>query len=319
MSWDTIFKSGTHTSANGQTRTWSDADLDALAANTGQNAPIVIRHPKDQDKAVEFGKIARLRRFGDKLMAQYRDVPEILSMAVKEGLNLAKSVSIDPVKMEIRHIGLLGVGQAPAVEGLGPANFTATGGADDLLTYVINQINFEKMSAIADTDQGETAKETNVDPKDKEIQALKDEIKTLKADNETQAVQEKLNHALDELKTEKAAHEESKQEFEAYKKDRAEQAMETRVDALAQSGRIKPSEKSKVLAFAKALPDGEAVMEFCAPDGSKSSVTPREGYLRDLEALPADKDGLLSEFARAGHAGPGQDARGEFKNINDFC
>ncbi|WP_156968146.1 hypothetical protein [Desulfobacter vibrioformis] len=307
--WDLIFKAGTHTSSNGQTRDWTAKDLDALAANTGGNAPIVIRHPQKHAQAFEFGKIASLKRFGDELRAQYRDVPEILSMAVKEGLNLAKSVSIDPVKMVIRHVGLLGAGQEPAVEGLGPVNFEADDGSGEgetLLTYMINQINFEK--------------EGTMDPKDKEIQGLKDKVKALEAGNETKALQGKAGQAQADLKKEQDAHEATKQEFEKFKQDQADKALEARVDALAESGRIKPAEKAKVLSFAKAMADADATMEFCAPDGKKETVTPRENYLRDLEALDPDKDGLLNEFAKPDHAGPahGND-QDVFKDINNYA
>ncbi|WP_321495624.1 hypothetical protein [uncultured Desulfobacter sp.] len=304
--WDTIFKAGTHTSSNGQIRDWTTGDLDRLVTNTGEDAPIVIRHPKDQAQAVEFGKIARLRRFGTLLQAQYRDVPEILNAAVKEGLRLAKSVSIDPAKMIIRHVGLLGAGQDPAVDGLGPANFTAENGDDSLVTYTINQINFEK--------------EDPMDPKDKEIQELKDKVKALETGNEAKALQDSLNHAKSDLETEKTAHEATKQEFETYKKDQADKALSARVDALAETGRILPADKAKTLAFAKAMGDGEATMEFSAPDGTKENITPRENYLRDLEARDPDNAGLLSEFAKPGTAGgTGAVDHDVFKDINSFA
>jgi len=57
-------------------------------------------------------------------VAKYADVPEVLKKAVKEGLKLGKSVSIDPVKMTLKHLGLLGAGQNPAVAGLGGVNFS---------------------------------------------------------------------------------------------------------------------------------------------------------------------------------------------------
>lgn len=311
--WDLVFKAGTHTSSNGQTRTWTREDLDRLVTNTVEDPSIVIRHPKNQDQAVEFGKIARLRRFGDALQAQYRDVPEVLSVAAEEGLILAKSVSIDPVKMIVRHVGLLGAGQEPAIQGLGPANFSADNAGQPLLTYMINQINFEK--------------EGRVDPKDKKIQELENEIKTLTdkikalaAGDKAKAAQEELNHARAKLKTEEQAHEDTRQEFEKYKKDQADKALEARVDALAATGRIKPAKKEKTLSYAKAMADTDATMEFSAPDGTKTAVTPRENYLRDLEALDPDKDGLLSEFAKPGGAGGAGDGDPDvFKDINNYA
>lgn len=305
MSWDTIFRTGTHTSSNGATRSWTEGELDLLVKNTGDDAPIVIRHPRDQAKAVNFGKIARLRRIGGLLQAQYADVPEILSTAVKEGLKLAKSVSIDPAKMIVRHVGLLGAGQDPAVEGLGSANFTVENGDDSLVTYTINQINFEK--------------EDPMDPKDKEIQELKDKLKALETGKETDKRQAELDEANLALKTEKDAHEKTRQEYEKYKAGQVEKDLQTRVDALAESGRILPAEKDKVIGFAKAMADDKATMDFTAPDGKKETVTPRENYLRDLEARQPDSSGLLSEFAKRSPAGGGAYPGEDFKDINNFA
>lgn len=305
--WDSVFKVGTWTSMTGTTRNWTPEELDQLVANTDKDVPIVIKHPSDQSKAFNFGKIACFRRDGEFLQAQYQDVPEILSMAVKEGLKLGKSISIDREKMKIRHLGLLGAGQDPAVSGLGPANFSSTGDGEGetLLTYMFNQTNFEK--------------EEPVDPKDQKIKELEDKIKSLEAGKQTEKLEADLEHAKKELKTEQAAHDKTKQEFAAYKETQAEDALKARVDALAESGRIKAAEKEKVMAYAKAMANDEASMEFSAPDGKKETVTPRENYLRDLEARDPDKDQLLSEFATHGDHGKAPDAGDDFKGINNFA
>lgn len=305
--WDPIFKTGTHTSSTGVTRKWSAADLDALIKNTGTDVPIVIHHPADQGKAHNFGKIAGLKRVGGELLAQYADVPEILSTAVKEGLRLAKSVSIDPSAMKIRHVGLLGAGQPPAVVGLGAASFAAGDddhGDDVSLTYMFNH----------------TKKEPAVDPKDLKIKELESQLEAIKADKASEQIKEELAHAEDELKKEKEAHKATKAEFSKYKEELEDKALTSRVDALAESGRIRPAEKDNTLAFARALPDGDKTMEFAAADGKKESVSPRELYLKDMEARSADQDGLLNEFARADHAGRGPgDADDVFKDINSFA
>ena len=307
--WDSIFAAGIQTSSTGKTRNWTEAELDQLVANTGDDSPIVIRHPQDQSKSFNFGKIARLRRAGGILQAQYRDVPEILRIAVKEGLSLAKSVSIDPVKMKIRHVGLLGAGQDPAVEGLGAVSFSADhesgNEGEALLTYLMTQTNFEK--------------EDIVDPKDKKIQELESKIKNLEAGKETEKLQGELDAANHALKTEKDAHDATKAEFAQFKQEQKDQDLQDRVDALADSGRILPAEKEKVLSFAKAMATDEATMEFTAPDGKKETVTPRENYLRDLEARDQDSAGLLSEFAKPDNAGPGADTGEDFKDINDYA
>lgn len=302
--WDPIFKAGTHTSSDGRTRTWTRDDLDKLVANTGDEAPIVIRHPKDQDKAAKFGKIAALKRFDDVLKAQYGDVSEMLSTAVSEGLKLGKSVSIDPDTMKIRHVGLLGADQPPAVDGLGAASFTAFAAADDSnLTYTFNQ----------------TKEEPGMDPKDKKIEELEKKIKELEAKLAGNEAEKKLEHAEKALKDEKDAHKKTKDEFSAYKQTQADEALEGRVNALADSGRIHPNEKDKVLAFAKALPGEEATMTFSAADGKTEQVTPRENYLRDFEARNPDQDGLLSEFANGEGAGKGRGETLDLSEVNNYA
>lgn len=303
--WDPVFRTGTHISSTGVSRTWTEKELDLLIENFEANTPIVIRHPEDQTKALNFGKIARLKRVGEFLLAQYAEVPEILKMVVKQGLNLAKSVSIDPAKMKIRHIGLLGAGQPPAVEGLGPASFEQETDKDGKSHLIYTQINFEK--------------ETTVDPKDKKIQELEDEIKMLKAGKETEKLQGDLDHAGKALEKEKAAHAATRAEHEKFKQGQDEKALSDRVDRLAESGRIRPAEKTKVLAYAKAMDGETATMEFSAADGKKETVSPRENYLRDLEAQKPDAHGLLAEFAKPA-AGNGNQATGldVFKDINNF-
>lgn len=336
MTWDPIFKAGTHTSSRGQTRNWSLDDLDALAKNTDIEPPVVIHHPEDQDKAVHFGKIARLKRVGDQLVAQYRGVPQILSQAVSEGLRLAKSVSIDPATMKIRHVGLLGADQPPAVAGLGPVSFalgTGTGSdgvpmtantdeGEPLLTYFFNQQPEHDpiQAAGADPDTDDPGKEGTVDPKDQKIKDLEEKIKTLEADKTVEILKSDLSHAKEALAKAKADHDAVKEEFAKYKQDQEEEKLQKRVIALAESGRIKPADKAKVLGYAKAMSaDKESTMEFTAPDGTKEQITPGEQYLRDLEALPENKDGLLSEFASQGRAGKPEENDDWNQNINDFA
>jgi len=65
MTWDTIFKAGTHTSSSGIRRTWDTKDLDSLVDNFSGNVPVLMLHPEDQEKAASFGKIAELKRIED--------------------------------------------------------------------------------------------------------------------------------------------------------------------------------------------------------------------------------------------------------------
>ncbi len=304
MQWDTIFAAGTHTDSSGQTNTWTRGDLNALVENTPPDVPVVIGHPDNDRDASHFAKIARLRRLGDKLQAKYRDIPKTLKKAVSEGLRLGKSVSIDRRKMALRHLGLLGADQPPAVDGLGPAHFTASD--EELLTYSFGQQKGQEQSTSKD-------KEVRME-KDKKIAELVEQIAKLKADLETLKAESDK-----QLAEAKEAHEATKEEFAAYKGDLEAKALDARVDALVNSGRIMPHERKKITVFAKALPASGEVVEFEAQDGTREKVSPREMFLRDFESRPADKDGLLSEFARDGEKQGQEEDSSWTKDVNNYA
>ncbi len=121
--WDTIFKAGTHTNSKGQTREFTVGDLHKIAGTTGE-IPLVVQHPKNIAESETFGSVSRLRVLGDKLQAQYKDVPASLLALARDGLKLNKSIALDPLSMQLMHVGLLGYGQPPAVAGLGPVCFS---------------------------------------------------------------------------------------------------------------------------------------------------------------------------------------------------
>ena len=121
--WDTIFKAGRHTDSQGREREYTVADLHRIAASRGE-IPLVVHHPENIAGAKSFGRASQLRVEGDKLQAQYENVPDELLAAVREGLHLNKSIALDPSTLQLMHVGLLGNGQEPAVEGLGPVCFS---------------------------------------------------------------------------------------------------------------------------------------------------------------------------------------------------
>lgn len=115
-----IFKAGTHTDSSGNTRTWTEQDLDLIAQKyqeqlkEGHQAPVVIGHPKDNHPA--FGWIEEIRRVGDKLVAKISPTVNEFVEAVKKGLFKNVSISLYP-DYRVRHLGFLGA-VPPAVKGL---------------------------------------------------------------------------------------------------------------------------------------------------------------------------------------------------------
>ena len=118
-----IFKTGTHTSDKGVTKTYTQDDLNFIASSylpSEHEAPIVIGHPVDNSPA--FGWIESLKVVGDKLMAKAKDVVPEFKEALQKKLYKKRSVSLD-ADGKLRHVGFLG-GAAPAVKGLADIKFS---------------------------------------------------------------------------------------------------------------------------------------------------------------------------------------------------
>jgi len=129
------FRSGTWTDSAGNTKAWSDTDLDTIASRYNESigkgereAPVVVGHPKDNSPA--YGWVESARRAGDRLMLKLKDVQDGFVTALKEGLYKKRSISLFP-DMNIRHLGFLG-GAQPAVPGLADVQFEA---ADNSVSF----------------------------------------------------------------------------------------------------------------------------------------------------------------------------------------
>ena len=117
-----IFRTGTHTSLNGQTKDFSETDLDTIASSYDpqqHEAPIVIGHP--ETNAPAYGWIEKIKRVGDRLIAFPRQVSSEFSELVKTGAFKKRSISITP-DLQLNHVGFLGAA-APAVKGLKDVEF----------------------------------------------------------------------------------------------------------------------------------------------------------------------------------------------------
>lgn len=119
-----VFRSGTHTSSTGETRTWTDAELDQMVANHSaeQAAPAVLGHPKDDDPAL--GWIEQLKRVGNTLLAKFKDVDPTFAEAVRARRFPNRSIKVLATDkgFAIGHVGFLGAA-LPAVKGLKPISF----------------------------------------------------------------------------------------------------------------------------------------------------------------------------------------------------
>ena len=122
MKWIEIFKTGTWTSSQGKTKTWTEKDLDAIVAkfNPEQKPPVTVGHPEN-DRAPAYGWMTALKREGEKLLAQFKFVDEFLEL-LKKGIYKNRSIGLRDGAID--HVAFLG-GVAPAVKGLEEIEFSA--------------------------------------------------------------------------------------------------------------------------------------------------------------------------------------------------
>lgn len=120
--WLEIFKTGTHTSSNGETQDFTEERLDEIAnlynaqceKSRESLAPVVKGHPKTDEPAL--GWVERLVRRGKVLVAKLKDLSEDLVDDIKHGRFKHVSISLYPNNL-LRHLGFLGAAQ-PAVKDL---------------------------------------------------------------------------------------------------------------------------------------------------------------------------------------------------------
>ena len=118
---------------------------------------------------------------------------------------------------------------------------------------------------VTDFSESDEAEPETVDMK--ELEQLKQQVATLEADKT-------------KLESEKAALEGKVASFEEGESKRNHAALVARVDALVTSGKIKPADKGRVLAFAERL--GDQTVDFGEGDDEKN-LNAQDAYLKQFE------------------------------------
>ena len=125
--WIAIFKTGTHTDSNGNTKEWTEKELDHIVSSYDpqkHESPVVIGHPKDNAPA--YGWVESLKREGEMLYMKMKDVVPAFADMVLQKMFKKRSISLYP-DGTLRHVGWLGAAQ-PAVKGLPDFAFGDKGG-----------------------------------------------------------------------------------------------------------------------------------------------------------------------------------------------
>src|SRR3990172_5612767 len=105
--WISIFRTGMHTDMAGNTKEWTEQDLDAIVARydpAEHAAPEVIGHPEHNSPA--WGWVEALKRDGQLLYMKVKErAPEFAGM-LKKGLFKKRSIALYP-DLTLRHVGWL--------------------------------------------------------------------------------------------------------------------------------------------------------------------------------------------------------------------
>ena len=284
-----IARTGTFQAKNGHYYTLTSNALDAIAAGydpARQEAPLVFGHPKDNEPA--YGWVKRLFRNGEKLFAQFSQVPDNIRSAVRNGHYKYVSMALHPDGKRLRHVGLLGA-VAPAIDGLGPVEMS---GSDE---FTINFAAADLETEARPLRDGPEAADQGVGmgpEEQKRLGALEEQLKSLsaqvdaltaakeKAEAEAREAKEKAEKLEGEKRQAEQGAEEVKAEFSAYRGRQEKQARAARLDKLVADGKLTPGEKTAALAQAEALALIPREMEF----SSGEKLLPEEQFWRSLEA-----------------------------------
>lgn len=104
-------------------------------------APVVMGHPKDDDSAPSFGRLADARVDGNKLFVKIEGLADEAKDGVRKHRILNRSMAFwhpnhpsnpTPGKLSFRHLGLLG-GSLPAIPNMAPLRFSADDETGELI------------------------------------------------------------------------------------------------------------------------------------------------------------------------------------------
>lgn len=143
--WVEVFRTGKHTDSGGNTREWTEQDLETIVSKYDPDrheAPAVIGHPKDNAPA--FAWVEGLKSEAGSLWAKFKQVVPEFSEAVEQGLYKKRSIALYP-DLSLRHVGFLGA-QPPAIKGLKDIAFAS---GDELVTIEFSEAESKENDAEA--------------------------------------------------------------------------------------------------------------------------------------------------------------------------
>jgi hypothetical protein len=297
--WLEIFKTGTHTSGNGITKEYKDDDLAHIVKTYNEQkdheAPLVLGHPTNDQPA--YGWAKELKMAGSKLLAYVDQVSGDIVDAVKRGEYKKVSIALYPDGL-LRHIGLLGA-VPPAVKGLAPVQF-AEGEEFEEYIWVNDETRMPTVARIFSSLRDLLIEKFSLDVADKAIN--KDDVEYLQRPSESTPL---LVGNDNKIATNYEEH--TKQEEEDM------EALKAKIEALEGVVAAQATQFSELMngftklqefvtnaneASAKKAEEDAARAKETAFEASKTAfVAFCETLAKDGKILPAEKEGLVDEYA----------------------
>lgn len=294
-----IFKAGTQTDSAGNSRAWSESDLDTIASSynpANHEAPVCIGHPKDNAPA--YGWVKSVTREGKSLFAEIGDLVEEFSDMLDKKMFKKRSISLYP-DLSLRHIGFLGA-MPPAVKGLkdfafaeAPAGFEY---ADWQTAYSLNNVG-RLFQRIRDwlIDSKDLATADNLIPQYEidGLKAIKPAAETTSGnlyaeisneDEDMQKVQEleaQIVSFTEKLATETTRANAAEARVTVLEKDKARGELLSFCDRMVNAGKMLPAHQNNHLAIMESL-QGQAEIEF-SEGGAAVKKAPLSAYQESIE------------------------------------
>jgi len=297
--WIEVFKTGTHISGNGVTKTYTEDDLDNIVKlyneQTDHEAPLVLGHPTTDSPAYGWGK--KLKRVGAKMLAYVDQVADSIVEAVSKGEYKKVSIALYPDGL-LRHIGLLGA-VPPAVKGLASVQF-AEGLEFDEYIWVTDETRMPTVARILSSIRDFLIEKHGIETTDKIID--KDDIAYLNRpaqENMITVKDKKEDTALNPNYSEQEVSDMEKAQLEEFEK-----GLLAKVQTMVTESMTSFSETvGKQITNLTTLVTGH--VETAANNAKTAAIETSktafaafcETLCKEGKMLPAEKDGIVLEYA----------------------
>lgn len=273
--WIDVFRTGKHTDMKGDTREFTQADLEAMVAKYNEQseheAPLVIGHPATDAPA--YGWVQRLRVVGDHMQAFVDQVSEKVKDAVRAGMFKKVSIALYQDGL-LRHVGLLGA-NPPAIKGLAPVQFAANSDFKEFSEIDFTFVEGEMKSMFAefmDMIRGLVTKQAKPNQEeDMDLKELESKFNVLEGQFKEQGLKYiALETQFGEVQKENAALKTQISDMEkkhtadlaAIRTDGIVGEFRAFADGLAKEGKILPAEIDSLVEEYKGLITSESTMQF---------------------------------------------------------